>query len=105
MKSPGTHASVDIAHDALRRESLHYTTANGSRGQGRGIDDILSLFAHGYTLRGQIPYGMWDTSSGRSVFVHAKSYREPNDFLTKVCEELNRKYDGICTITLNDQYK
>jgi len=96
---------IRIGEDALRRESLYYTTKNGVRRQGEGIDDILALFTHGYTLKHRAPYGMWDRSDGTSVAVRALAHRDANPFLENLCNYLNARYDGICEITLNDDYK
>lgn len=96
--------SVIIDSAALRRESLYRTLKNGNRIQGEGIDDILSLFSHGYTLKHRAPYGTWERSDGSSIVVGALSHRNPNPFLQNLCKRLNAKYGDSCTITLNDDY-
>lgn len=97
--------SIVIDMAALRRESLYYTTAAGNRVQGEGIDDILALFTHGYTLKHRTPYGIWDRSDGTSVRIPALRHRDANPFLQELCKKLNVKYRDICVITLNDDYK
>lgn len=97
--------SIVIDITSLRRESLHYTTKEGKRVQGEGIDDILALFTHGYTLKHRVPYGIWDKSDGSSMRIKALPHRDPNPFLQDLCKELNAKYHDVCEITLNDDYK
>ena len=97
--------NVIIDSSALRRESLYYTTKDGNRVQGEGIDDILALFTHGYTLKHRAPYGIWDRSDGDSVMVRAKAHRDANPFLQNLCNTLNAKYHDVCEVTLSDDYK
>lgn len=104
------HASVNVDEDALRRESLHYMNKNLSIRHGDGVDDILALFTHGYTLSKR-PYGFWvrdnvmSEVSGRPMErIGALMHRDPNPFLAELVAELNAQYGGLCEVTLNNKY-
>lgn len=103
-------ASICVSEDALRRESLHYMNDDLSIGHGEGVNDILALFAHGYTLSKR-PYGFWvrDNASSESVGamqrIGARMHRDPNPFLTNFVDKMNAEYNGQCVITLNDKYR
>lgn len=103
-------ANILVDEDALRRESLHYMNKNLSIGHGEGVDDILALFTHGYTL-GKRPYGFWvrDTehasASGQAMErIGARMHRDPNPFLTEFVNRMNEKYGDKCVVTLNNKY-
>ena len=102
-------ASISVEDEALRRESLHYMNRDLTIGHGGGIDDILALFTHGYTLTKR-PYGFWVRNTASSptgtplVRIGALMHRDPNPFLEKFVELMNYKYADICSITLNDKY-
>lgn len=103
-------ASISVDEDALRRESLHYMNKNLSIGCGEGVDDILALFTHGYTLSKR-PYGFWvrDTThisaTGQAMKrIGARMHRDPNPFLTEFVKRMNEKYGDKCVVTLNNKY-
>lgn len=104
-------ASITVDEDALRRESLHYMNKNLSIGHGEGVEDILALFTHGYTITGRRPYGFWvrdniSSETGHSLDrIGALTHRDPNPFLLEFVDEINEEYQGVCEITLNDKYK
>lgn len=103
-------ATVYVDEDALRRESLHYVNQNMSIGHGEGIDDILALFTHGYTIDKR-PYGFWVRDNVMADIdnpltrIGALMHREPNPFLTEFVDRINTQYSGVCEVTLNDKYK
>lgn len=104
------YVSINIDEDALRRESLHYMNKNLSIGHGDGIDDILALFTHGYTLSKR-PYGFWvrdnvtaDALGQPMDRIGAMVHRDPNPFLSELVAGLNARYGNLCEITLNDKY-
>ena len=102
-KSKWAYITIDPA--ALRRESLYWQSADGTRvGQGAGIDDILALFTHGYTLSHRAPYGVWEKSDGTSVRTSALSHRDPNPFLENLLAYLVAKYGSTCSIVLHGDY-
>lgn len=97
-------ASITVDEDALRRESLHYMNKDLSIGHGEGVDDILALFTHGYTLDKR-PYGFWVRAGGNSMTrIGARMHREPNLFLTEFVERMNAEYAGRCILTLDNKY-
>lgn len=103
-------ANISVDEDALRRESLHYMNKNLSIGHGEGVDDILALFTHGYTLSKR-PYGFWvhdmahTSTTGQAMErIGARMHRDPNPFLTEFVNRMNEKYGDKCVVTLNDQY-
>lgn len=97
-------ASISIDEDALRRESIHYMNKNLSIEHGEGVDDILALFTHGYSLNSR-PYGFWVKSGGTSmVRIGALISRDPNPFLSDFVNKLNAEYAGQCEVTLKDKY-
>lgn len=93
-------ASITVDEDALHRESLHYTNKDSSTGRGEGVDDILALFSHGYTLSKR-PYGFWERAGIR---IGARVHRDPNPFLSEFVDRMNAKYTGRCVLALNDKY-
>ena len=97
-------ASITVDEDALRRESLHYMNRDLSIGHGEGVDDILALFTHGYTLDKR-PYGFWVHPGGNSMtHIGARMHREPNLFLTEFVERKNAEYAGQCVLALDNKY-
>lgn len=103
-------ASILVDEDALRRESLHYMNKDLSIGHGEGVDDILALFAHGYTLSKR-PYGFWvrdtahaSTTGSAMERIGARMHRDPDPFLGEFVKRMNEKYNGQCAITLNSKY-
>ena len=108
----GVHASVSVNESALHRSSLHYmnqktyeNTGSLTISHGEGVDDILALFTHGYSLSRR-PYGFWVKSGGKSmVRIGALMHRDPNPFLAVIVNQINEKYRGICEATLDDKYK
>lgn len=99
-------ASITVDENALRRESLHYMNQNLSIGHGEGVNDILALFTHGYTLKNGRPYGFWVRSGGDSMDrIGARMHRDPNPFLINLVEQLNAEYEGRCALTLNSKYQ
>lgn len=99
-------ASISVDEDALRRESLHYIQSNLSISRGKGVDDILALFTHGYTITKKRPFGMWVHDGGNSMTrVGARMHRDPDPFLTTFVNRMNEEYAGKCVITLNNKYK
>ena len=97
-------ASITVDEDALRRESLHYMNKDLSIGHGEGVDDILALFTHGYTLNKR-PYGFWVHPGGNSMTrIGARMHREPNLFLTEFVERKNAEYAGQCVLALDNKY-
>lgn len=97
-------ASLTVDEDALRRESLHYMNKDLSIGHGEGVDDILALFTHGYSLSKR-PYGFWVRPGGTSMTrIGARMHREPNLFLTEFVQRMNAEYAGQCVLALNDKY-
>lgn len=98
-------AGIVIDEDALRRESLHYMNKDMSIGHGDGVDDILALFTHGYSLDKR-PFGMWVHDGGNSMTrIGARMHRDPDPFLTDFVNRLNAEYADDCVVTLNDKYK
>jgi hypothetical protein len=103
-------ASIFVNEDSLRRESLHYVNKDLSIGRGDGVDDILALFTHGYTISGKRPYGFWVRDNLTAELgnpltrIGALMHRDPNPFLTEFVNEMNIEYSGICEVTLNDKY-
>lgn len=103
-------ASINVNKDALRRESLHYINKDMSIGHGDGVEDILALFTHGYTISKR-PYGFWARDQRTSdlgsplVRIGALMHRDPNPFLSEFVDRMNMRYDGVCKVSLNDKYK
>lgn len=103
-------ASITVDEEALRRESLHYINKDLSIGHGEGVEDILALFAHGYTIDKR-PYGFWARDSVMAATgnpltrIGARMHRDPNPFLSEFVDRMNAQYGGICEITLNDKYE
>ena len=97
-------ASIMIDEDAMRRESLHQINKDLSIRRGEGVQDILALFTHGYTLRKR-PYGFWVRSGGNSIArIGARVHRDSNPFLINFVNQLNTEYAGRCVVTLDDKY-
>lgn len=105
MDSQGlVEASIAVDEDALHRESLHYMNKDLSIGHGEGVNDILALFTHGYTLNKR-PYGFWVHADGNSMTrIGARMHREPNLFLTEFVERMNSEYAGQCVLALDNKY-
>ena len=98
-------ASISVDESALRRESLHYMNRDRTIGHGEGVDDILALFAHGYSIDKR-PYGFWVRDGGSSMTrIGARMHRDPNPFLINFVNEINAEYKGKCVVTLNNEYK
>ena len=105
LQRSGNWAYITIDPTALRRESLYWESADGTKaGQGAGIDDILALFTHGYTLSHRAPYGVWDRSDGTSVKTAALHHRDPNPFLQNLLLYLEAKYGNVCSFVLHEDY-
>lgn len=107
-KDGSVKCSIVVDEDALRRESLHYINSDDMTiRRGSGVDDILALFTHGYTIHNR-PYGFWvrdeSTSSDPINRIGALMHREPNPFLKKFTDEMNTEYGSTCVITLNGKY-
>ena len=78
--------------------------SNLSIGRGEGVNDILALFTHGYTLNKR-PYGFWVRNGGNSMTrIGALMHREPNLFLSEFVQRMNEEYIGQCVLALNDKY-
>ena len=105
------HADITVDEDALHRESLHYMNKNLSIGHGEGVNDILALFTHGYTISGRRPYGFWvrdgvsSENNSSLTRIGALMHRDPNPFLSNFVDKMNNEYSGLCNITLNEKYK
>jgi len=100
--------NIGFEKNALFRESLHYYQSNedGVREKkytGAGIDDIVYLFEHGYTVHKKRPYGYWNTDQGE-VWVSGKMHREPQYFLRAIVERMNVQYKDVCKVVLDDNY-
>ena len=106
-------ASIVVDESSLRRASLHYMKQSDERlmvKRGEGINDILALFTHGYTINGRRPYGFWVRDNLAAELgnpltrIGALMHRDPNPFLTEFVNEMNTEYSGICEVTLNAKY-
>lgn len=98
-------ANISVDEDALRRASLHHMNKDLTISHGEGVNDILALFTHGYTLSKR-PYGFWVRDGGSSMTrIGARMHRDPNPFLAEFVNRLNAEYAGQCTVTLNDKYR
>ena len=98
-------ASISVDEDALRRASLHHMNSDLTISHGQGINDIIALFTHGYSLNKR-PYGFWVRNGGDSMArIGARMHRDPNPFLQNLVNKLNAEYDGRCVVTLNNKYK
>lgn len=94
------NASLVVDESALHRESLR---RNKNQPPNTGVEDILALFTHGYTIRKKRRFGYWHSHD--DVRIGAKKRRSPNDFLSKFVDDMNSKYLGKCVVTLEDTYK
>ena len=109
----GIHAVISVDEEALGRASLHYMNKNEykesgklSIGRGEGVEDIIALFTHGYTITGRRPYGFWVRDGGESMErVGALMHRDPNPFLKILVETINREYKGVCSATVDSNYE
>lgn len=102
------NAKISVDEDALRRASLHRMNKDMTISHGEGVEDILALFAHGYTISGRRPYGFWvrsDATGEPMTRIGALTHRDPNPFLTDFVNKMNAEYSGTCEVTLNDKYK
>lgn len=99
-----SRAYITVDYNALHRDSLHYTRSDGSKGGGEGIDDILALFTHGYTLKHRAPYGTWTKGDGTTIEIRALAHRDPNPFLEHLVASLTARFGDECVIRLNDDY-
>lgn len=108
----GIRASISIDEEALHRASLHYMNRKTFRATGaltvsagKGVDDILALFAHGYSIHGHRPFGFWVHDGGNSEeYIGARMRRDPNPFLETVVDEVNDRYHGIGSAILDKKY-
>ena len=109
----GIHAVISVDDEALRRASLHYMNKRERNesgdltiGHGGGVEDIIALFTHGYTITGRRPYGFWVHDGGESMGrIGALTHRDPNPFMNILIAEINREFQGVCTATLDDKYE
>ena len=98
-------ANISVDEDALYRASLHHMNRDLTISHGEGVDDIIALFTHGYSISKR-PYGFWVRSGGRSMTrIGARMHRDSNPFLQDLVNRLNAEYDGRCAVTLNNKYK
>ncbi len=98
-------ANISVDEDALRRASLHRMNKDLTIGHGEGVNDILALFTHGYSLNKR-PYGFWVRDGGNSMTrIGARMHRDTNPFLADFVDRLNAEYEERCTVTLNDKYR
>ena len=98
-------ANISVDEDALYRASLHHMNRDLTISHGEGVNDIIALFTHGYSLSKR-PYGFWVRNGGRSMNrIGARMHRDPNPFLQDLVNRLNAEYDGRCTVTLNNKYR
>ena len=98
-------ANISVDAEALQRASLHRMNKDLTIGHGEGVEDILALFTHGYSLSKR-PYGFWVHNGGNSMSrIGARMHRDSNPFLTDFVNRLNAEYAGRCTVTLNDKYR
>lgn len=87
--------NLTFKKEALRRDSLVPTSD--------GIDDIVSLFVHGYKNAKNSVHGVW-----HGVEIHTKRNRPANKaFLTNAIQEINNdpRFKGRVTAFLYDEYK
>lgn len=103
--------SIVVDEDGLRRESLHYMNKNGTLAHGGGVNDILALFTHGYTISSRRPYGFWvrdgvyAKATGNSMTrIGALMHRESNPFLSNFVTRMQAEYGDVCEVTLNNKY-
>lgn len=109
----GVYARISVDENALYRSSLHYMNKsefNRSGGltidSGEGVDDIVALFTHGYTITGRRPFGFWVHEGGESMSrIGALMHRDPNPFLKILVAEINKEYAGVCKATLDEEYQ
>lgn len=94
------NASLLIDESALQRESLR---RNKAQPPNTGVEDILALFTHGYSVRKKRRFGYWH--SHEDARIGAKMHRAPNDFLSEFVDSMNSKYLGKCVLTLEDKYQ
>lgn len=84
--------NISISSEALRRESV--------LNNGDGIDDIISLFVHGYSNARQSVHGEW-----HGMEIWTPRNREGNPaFLRNAVDEFNRKYKGKAVATIKEEY-
>lgn len=88
--------NISFDAEALRRQSLNPFTYPD------GINDIISLFVHGYDARGAV-VGTWHGEEN----VWSLQHRDPNDFMTRAVAEFNEnnKQGGFVTAALREKYK
>ena len=83
--------NISISASALHRDSL--------LSESDGIDDIVSLFVHGYTASKSV-HGEW-----HGMEIWTPRHREGNaEFLQNAIDEFNRKYKGKAIATIKDEY-
>jgi hypothetical protein len=84
--------NISISESALHRDSL---VPNND-----GIDDIISLFVHGYTNAKRSVHGEW-----HGMEIWTPRNREANPaFLQNAIDEFNQKYKEKAVATLKDEY-
>lgn len=105
---------ITIDKESLHRSSLHYMNAREYKktgkltiGAGSGVQDIVALFVHGYTLKSRRrPFGFWVHEGGASEeYVGARRHRDPSDFLDVLIANINAIYKEMCTAYLDEKYK
>lgn len=80
------NASISVDTAVLHRDSLRRRDGRGYT--GGGIDDILSLFVHGYTIGRNRPWGYWVHSEPLSEdYIGAKVHRNPDNFLQEMVDD------------------
>lgn len=93
---------IKFPEDRIRRESLLVRGADVNYRTGEGIDDIIALFAQGYTISvPHTPYGYWES---RGVDIHAPKHRNPSTFMASARGEFNSKYNGRARADFDPKY-
>jgi len=93
--------SISFKASALHRDSLY------EDGYPEGLDNIVLLFAHGFTAR-DYAYGLWLRPSwdgGRYVSARSVKSRAPDNFLNDAVEEFNKTAVGFAVARLEGEYK
>lgn len=88
---------ISFNKEALHRDSLLPKYFDG-------IDDIISLFVHGYSAKNSV-YGTWHTSNGTEVDTYSRRRCEPNSFMVNAINEFNAKYGKKAVATIKPEYQ
>lgn len=105
---------IEFDESKLKRKSLFNTRKNGSiRRTGKGINNILTLFIHGYKSDGTSARkvgGYWEHPDGSinpSHIIGSKTHRDPDNFIREYINEFNRMYggEGMAIILLDHKYE